>query len=252
MISVIIPVYNEEQSIRSTIAYLYAHASYKRLLKEVIVVDGGSTDRTVAEAQKTGATVITCSQNGRVALLDYGARQATGKILYFLHAHSLPPENFVKEIIKACSKGYACGTFSLQFNYKHWLLNTLSWLTKHNSNFHLSAQSLFVTKELFDKSGGFRTDHYVLANQEMIRRLKRYTNFIVIKDSIVASAGKYIRHGIFRTEVVHVLAFFMNKMGCRQQTITKLYRTWLGWKLGTTKHEQFSPAEETFQTEVAS
>jgi rSAM/selenodomain-associated transferase 2 len=251
MISVIIPAYNEEQSIRSTIAYVFAHASYKRLLKEVIVVDGGSMDRTVIEAEKTGATVITCPQNGRAALLDYGARQATGEILYFLHAHSLPPKNFITEIVKACKKGYACGTFSLKFDYEHWLLDSLSWLTKHHPSFHLSAQSLFVTKELFDKSGGFRTDHHVMANQEMIRRLKRYADFIIIKDSIIASAGKYLRHGIFRTEIVHALAFLMNKLGCRQQTIAKLYRTWLGWKLGSGKIETFSTVPENLAEAVS-
>jgi rSAM/selenodomain-associated transferase 2 len=235
MLSVIIPVYNDQDSIGTIIAYVYANSPYKRLLKEVIVVDGGSTDATVAEAEKTGATVMICPSKERVNQLNFGARQATGNILYFLHPNSLPPKNFIGEIVKACSKGYACGTFSLKFTYQHWMLSLLSWFTKHDSGIHLSDQSLFLTKELFDKSGGFREDHLVMANQEMIKRLKRYTDFIVLKDSIMSSAGKYLRSGIFRTEIIQAVVFCMHRLGYQQKDMIKLYRKWLGWKFGIEK-----------------
>lgn len=247
-------MYNEEDSIRSTVDYIIGNVTYKRLLKEVIVVDGGSTDRTIAEAEKAGATVLRCQKNERAALLNHGGRYASGEILYFLPAHARPPKNFITQIVKAWSKGYACGTFSLQFNYQHWLLNILSWCTKHTSKIHVSDQSLFLTKELFDKSGGFRTDHYVMANQEMIKRLKRYTNFVIIKDNIISSAGKYLRHGIFRTEFVHVMAYVMNKVGFRQETITRFYRQWMGWRAGSRKNmvENITPAKSLRMTQTVS
>lgn len=232
MISVIIPAYNEEKTIRSTIDYVFAHASYKRLLKEVIVVDGGSTDSTVAEAEKTGATIMISPRRGRAAQINYGAAQASGKILYFLQAHSLPPENFISEIAKAHAKGFSGGTFTLKFDYKHWLLNTLSWLTNNASWVYLSDQSLFVTKELFDKSGGFREDHVVMANQEIIKRIKRYTNFVVMKDSIVSSAAKYLRHGILRTPVTQGMVYVMHLLGSSQKNMTGLYQRILHWDIG--------------------
>lgn len=232
MISIIIPAYNEEATIRDTIEHVYAHASYKRLLKEVIVVDGGSTDKTLAEAEKTGATIMICPQKGRAAQLNYGAQQASGKILYFLHGHSLPPENFISEIAKAFSKGYAGGTFTLKFNCKHWLLNVLIWFTNNASWVYLSDQSLFVTKELFDKSGGFREDHLVMANQEIIKRIKRYTNFIVLKDSIISSPAKYLRSGILRTELIHAMMYVMHRLGYSQKSMTHLCRKYLHWDIG--------------------
>ena len=114
MISVIIAAHNEEESIRKTVSYVFANACYKRLLKEVIVVDGGSTDRTIEEASRTGATIVSAPRRGRAAQLNYGAKQASGEILYFMQSHSLPPENFISEIVKANAKGYAGGTFSLK------------------------------------------------------------------------------------------------------------------------------------------
>lgn len=232
MISVIIPSYNEEKTIQGTINYVYANACYKRLLKEIIVVDGGSTDGTIDEAKKTGATILVSPRKGRPSQLNYGAQKASGKILYFLQPHALPPPNFISEIAKASSKGYAGGTFSLKFDYKHWLLNTLSWLTNNASWVYLSDQSLFVTKELFDKSGGFREDHLVMANQEMIKRMKRYTNFVVLKDSIIASARRYVRYGIFKTGFTQSLVYILHKLGSPQTSMTKLYRMFLHWDIG--------------------
>jgi glycosyltransferase involved in cell wall biosynthesis len=232
MISVIIPALNEEKTIRNTIAYVYQHASYKRLLKEVIVIDTGSTDQTVAEAEKTNATVMVSRYKTRAAQLNHAAKQATGTILYFLQGSSLPPQNFISEIAKAHSKGYAGGTFTLKFDYKHWVLNTLSWLTNNASWVYLSDQSLFVTKELFEKSGGFREDHFVMANQEIIRRIKRYTNFVVLKDEIISSARKYLRYGIFKTGATHGVVYMLHKLGYSQGTMTSLYRRLLRWDIG--------------------
>src|SRR4051812_10972514 len=105
MISVVIPTYNDENFIASTIDNLRKNA-YIGLLKEIIVVDAGSSDRTVSEAEKAGAAVVHCASKNRSCQLNLGAQHAKGKILYFLFPGSMPSKNFTNEIVRATQKGY--------------------------------------------------------------------------------------------------------------------------------------------------
>ncbi|KAK9917082.1 hypothetical protein WJX75_000749 [Coccomyxa subellipsoidea] len=96
-VSVIIPALNEEKQIEATVKcllHLYPPAH------EVIVVDGGSTDRTVQLARAAGAIVLQ-SGKGRAVQMNHGARRATGEILCFLHADSTPPRSIVVAMRRA-------------------------------------------------------------------------------------------------------------------------------------------------------
>ena len=233
MISVIIPAFNDGETIGKTVAYVYANASYKRLLKEVIVVDGGSGDNTVSEAKNAGARVLKTSFKGRAARSNFGARKASGDILYFLPAASLPPSNFIGEIAKACAKGFACGTFSLKYGSSHWLLNGIAWIANRYPNWlQLCDQSLFLTKELFDKSGGFRVDHLVMSHQEMVKRMKRYSNFVIMKDHMLSSPAKFLRTGFIKTNALQGIVYVMHKMGYPQRKMVNIYRRFLSWDIG--------------------
>ncbi|HYC84954.1 MAG TPA: glycosyltransferase [Chryseosolibacter sp.] len=228
MISVIIPTYNDEGLIKSTIAHLQENA-YKRLLKEVIVVDAGSTDNTVREATEAGAMIIRSIRRERGLQLNLGAQAATGKILYFVSPGTFPPNHYTNEIVRATMKGFSFGCFSLTADHRHWMLKVLNRFTKSKIDYtRLENHSLFVLKELFDKSGRFREDMMILEDREMIARLKRYGTFTILNDKLVPSSVKNPVSTAARAEFSFMIAWIMYDMGYSQQKLVKVYRALLG------------------------
>ena len=128
-VSIIIPAYNEAAGIGQLLAYLRRATADEPAL-EIMVVDGGSTDDTRALARRAGATVVRSPRKGRAAQLNYGARQARGEILYFLHADSYPPPGFVADLRRARRQGYGSGCYRLAFDHGHWFLRFSAWCTR--------------------------------------------------------------------------------------------------------------------------
>lgn len=231
MISVIIPTYNDEQTINTTISNLQQNA-YKRLLKEIIVVDGGSSDNTVSEAEKAGAVVIRSIRKNRAVQLNLGAQYATGKILYFIAPGSTPPKHFTNEIVRATQQGFFFGFFTMKFDYQNWILNMLSQLTKNRIKFsRLDNQSLFVIQELFEKTGKFREDHMLHEDTEMINRLKRYSRYTILKEQVIPYTQKYHQHGLLRAEIAYLITHLMYVRGFSQEKLQKAYHWLLGDKI---------------------
>lgn len=223
-ISVIIPVYNEAGVIGRTVQHLLS-AQHNGELKEVIVVDGGSTDGSQQEATNAGAMVIRSAKKGRATQMNEGASKATGSILYFLHADSLPPPMFSTDIMEAFDQGYRAGCYRLRFDVEHWFLRANSWFTRFDVNaFRFGDQSLFVTREVFFQAGEFCEKHLVMEDQEIIKRLRRHGNFIVLQKEVITSARKYVSNGVFRMQGVFYLIYVMYHLGYSQDRLIETFR----------------------------
>jgi hypothetical protein len=85
-------------------------------------------------------------------------------------------------------------------------------------------QSLFVVKNVFIKSGGFREDLIVMEDQEIIHRLKRLGKFVVLNDYVITSARKYLDNGVYRMQYIFYCIWTMYYLGYSQEQLLKVYK----------------------------
>lgn len=224
MISIIIPTYNEEENIASTIAEIKSR-DQEHSVSEIIIVDGHSKDETLKIASNAGAMVVRSKEKGRAAQMNYGASIAKGPILYFLHADSIPPKNYTAYILKVFKKGYISGCFQLVFDYPHWFLKANCWFTRFDVNaVRFGDQSLFVSKDAFEHCGGFNEKLLMMEDQEIISRIKKQGKFSVMNAAVTTSARKYLDNGIYRMQFIFYRIWLLYYLGYSQQYLLKLHK----------------------------
>ncbi len=223
-ISIIIPTLNEENSIGILIRELHVRAEEE--ISEIIISDGGSTDKTKENVENAGATFISCSENGRAVQINKGAEAATGEIYFFLHADTVPPPGYDRMIKKALSDGAGAGCFRLRFSGNHPVLRFYGWCTRFKSTFlRYGDQSLFVKRELFHKVGGYDENLSVMEDQEMVRKLKKASSFVLLGQSVKTSARKYEINGVFKLQLIFLVIFGLYYFGARQETLIHIYKS---------------------------
>ncbi len=224
MISVIIPTYNEAEHIKTTIKKLWQFDA-QNLITEIIIADGGSIDATVQVAKSEGVTVVMSPKKGRAAQMNYGASIAREKILYFLHADTVPVIGFTSDIRQALEDGYDAGCFMLAFDHSHWFLKANCWFTRFDVNaFHYGDQSLFVKCDHFHNAGGFCEKHIVFEDYHIIKQLKKRGRFTIVKKQVITSARKYLDNGIYKMQGVFYLMYFLYKLGLSQPRLVATYK----------------------------
>lgn len=217
-LSVIIPTLNEAPNLLRLAPLL----SYPSI--EVLIADGGSTDKSQTAAKKAGFNFIACPQKGRAAQANYAAQKATAPTLLFLHADCTPPANFVQLILNSLQGSTKAGCFTLCFDWPHWFLKANAWFTRFNlTAFRFGDQGLFVQKSLWQKIGGYQENMLLLEDQEVVQRLKKHAKFAVLKPAMVTSARKYKHNGPYRLQAIFFKIWLAYRLGFSQATLQKLY-----------------------------
>jgi len=199
-ISIIIPVLNEEEFIGDLLSHI-ATASDTLNIEDIVVVDGGSTDKTKEIVASYKDVKLLNSDKGRAKQMNTGAINSNGSILYFLHADALPPKNFDELILKEVSRGNRAGCFRMQFDSNHWWLRLASWLTQFNWRpCRGGDQSQFISRALFDEIGGFDESFIIYEDNILINELYKRNEFVVINKKIRTSARQYKKIGIWKLQ----------------------------------------------------
>ena len=226
-ISIIIPARNEAGQLPMLLNYL-STVTGKNNIAEIIISDGNSSDDTVEIANLYGAKVVVSEQARRGKQMNAGAKIATGNILYFLHADSMPQLDFIEDILDKIDAGYVAGCYRLRFDYNHWFLKANAWFTRFNVNaVRFGDQSLFIRKSVFETIVGFREDLIIMEDQEIIHRIRTKGRFAVIAGYVTTSARKYRVNGIYRMQGVFFYIYFAYVFGASQQKLVSIYKKFI-------------------------
>lgn len=150
-ISVIVPSYNEEK----TITALQNQLKPWQDQCEILLVDGGSTDRTL-ELIDPAFRVIR-GPKGRACQMNRGAAESTGDILLFLHCDSSLPLDFTDEI-RRVMRSYRAGCFGIRFSTEDILMRVCGMMSNYRAKVRgipFGDQGIFLERELFFELGGF-------------------------------------------------------------------------------------------------
>jgi rSAM/selenodomain-associated transferase 2 len=188
MVSIIVPALNEASQIGNTLSALQCLEGQK----EIIVVDGGSEDQTVALATAAGVKVLE-SARGRGTQQHAGALAARGQVLWFVHADTSPPRHAISEINEALrDSSVVGGNFGLTFDGPSRaarqltaIYPTLRWL-----NLCYGDSGIFVRRSAYDVIGGFRP-LAMFEDLDLLRRLRRKGRFVHLKTRIVTSSRRF-------------------------------------------------------------
>lgn len=215
-ISIIIPNLNDAGFLDFTLSSLRASIQEQENF-EIIIADGGSSDKSSLIAQKHNAVFLSCPEAGRSKQMNFAAERAEGNILYFLHADSRPPRNFDQYIREAINEGYKTGCFTSRFDWAHPFLRLCNLFSRLPFWFcRGGGQSLFIKKDLFESSGGFNAEMEIMEEYEFIQRLWKHHKFRIIKKDVITSARDYRKYGAFRLQWHYSRVFRMYARGCDQ------------------------------------
>lgn len=217
-VSIIIPVYNEAKIIEGLLLQLN---SLK--VTEIIIVDGGSTDDTIAIAKNYTDQIIHSKIRRRSYQMSMGAEKAKGEYLLFLHADVVLPEDVIFLLKSAVSRKIELANFSLRFDWNHWFLNLNAFFSKFKwSWFQFGDQGLFIKNSLFKTIKGYNNQLILAEGNEIIRRARKVSSFEKFDASLVVSARKYKQHGVYRLQFSYYLIYALIRFGVGHEQLIKL------------------------------
>lgn len=220
-ISVIIPTLNCAHQIGPTLASLY-HGVSCSLVKELIIVDGGSTDDIEHISREIGAQFIV-SNMGRGTQLATGAKAATGSWLFFVHADTVLPDNWPKAVAHHINEHKTAAYCKLSFDAHGIAPRIVAQLANIRAKLFglpYGDQTLLISRSLYDQVDGF-PDIPLMEDVAISRKLKGQLTPLPI--TIKTDAERYQKDGWFWRSSKNLWTLTRYIWGASPESLTKRY-----------------------------
>ena len=231
LISAIIPTYNEEATVKSTIDSIIISSENAEESVEIIISDGGSSDDTVrvcrdylANSSKKSKFHIVFGGTNRSESQNIGAKQATGDVLLFLHADSILPLNWTKSVrVSMNDKKNLMGCFLFcmilskkttqsgeSVNFRDiWILLCIFLIEAGTNirsryfNLPYGDQALFFRRKVFlDCFNGFPSTPF-MEDFDLVREVRKYGKIITVPAAVKSSARRWENNGFLWNTILN-------------------------------------------------
>lgn len=219
-VSIIIPALNEASCLERTLRQL---SILNPAAQEIILVDGGSQDETIAIAEAAGIKVTQSDRASRSRQMNLGAAQATGDYLCFLHADTLVPDDLVDIIEKTlANSAIACGgliSFMTGPTHTRWGVSLHNFLKTYYAPLlfrpHLyfsrglrllfGDQAIFCRRQEFLDCGGFNSAQPIMEEADLCLRLCRYGRICQVNRTVCSSDRRVAQWGALKSHLIYML-----------------------------------------------
>ena len=220
-ISVVIPTLNASGSLQVTVASLLARP------EEILVIDGGSVDKTVEIASSAGAKVIE-AERGRGLQLKRGGEAATGQWLLFLHSDTRLSSNWWEsayEFISDQNNAGHAAVFRFALDDTAPQARRIEGLANWRSRalgLPYGDQGLLISREYYSLLGGYR-EMPLMEDVDIVRRIGR-KHIIFLDAMAVTSAKRYRQDGWWGRPIRNIFCLTMFLLGASPRILGKIYR----------------------------
>ncbi|MGD1897453.1 MAG: TIGR04283 family arsenosugar biosynthesis glycosyltransferase [Phormidesmis sp.] len=236
--SIIIPTLNEADCLARSLRCL---SILNPPATEIIVVDGGSSDKTIAIAQKYNTIILTAPHAQRALQMNLGAQQASGDILCFLHGDTLVPDDAIALITKTLNNpNIACGGFISIMQGE----TTTRWSTSlHNSlktyyaplifrprkffqqglRILFGDQVMFCRRQDFLNCGGFDTMLDIMEEADLCIKLSKYGRIQQLNRIVQSSDRRVARWGAWKANFIYLMIGTLWGVGVPAKTLKRFY-----------------------------
>ena len=218
-VSFVIPVLNEEDAVADLLRDLRQRYPHSQL----IVVDGGSRDRTVALALPLCDQLLLMA-TGRARQMNLGGQVACMPYVCFLHVDSRPgvSASALEAYLDARPAWGFCrvrlSSERLPFRIVEWFMNQRSRMTSVATG----DQMMFVKKTVFDESGGF-DDIPLMEDVAYCKRLRRLQAPLIIEAPVLTSSRRWEEGGVVPTVLRMWLLRLAYFLGVAPATLWRYY-----------------------------